>query len=46
VLCRDAKGIQYIIEMQVVKAKVSEQWAQYYAAKAYGRQTNRCDNYG
>jgi predicted transposase/invertase (TIGR01784 family) len=45
VLCRDAKGVQYIIEMQVVKTKLSEQWAQYYAAKAYGRQTNRCDNY-
>jgi predicted transposase/invertase (TIGR01784 family) len=45
VLCRDSEGIQYIIEMQVAKTKGFEQRAQYYAAKAYGRQANSGDNY-
>lgn len=45
VLCRDANGIPYIIEMQVAKTKGFEQRAQYYAAKAYGRQANTGDEY-
>jgi predicted transposase/invertase (TIGR01784 family) len=45
VLCRDAEGIQYIIEMQVAKTKGFEQRAQYYAAKAYGRQANSVEKY-
>lgn len=35
ILCRDEKGNQYIVEMQVVKEKGFEKRAQYYAAKAY-----------
>lgn len=45
VLCRDAQGTQYIIEMQVAKTKGFEQRAQYYAAKAYGAQANIGDKY-
>jgi predicted transposase/invertase (TIGR01784 family) len=45
VLCRDKQGVQYIIEMQVAKTKGFEQRAQYYAAKAYGRQANIGDKY-
>lgn len=45
VLCRDTQGVQYIIEMQVAKTKGFEQRAQYYAAKAYGRQANSGDDY-
>jgi predicted transposase/invertase (TIGR01784 family) len=40
VLCKDLRGTQYIIEMQVAKTRGFEQRAQYYAAKAYGRQAN------
>jgi len=35
ILCRDEKGNQYIVEMQVAKDKGFEKRAQYYAAKAY-----------
>lgn len=35
ILCRDEKGNQYIVEMQVAKEKGFEKRAQYYAAKAY-----------
>lgn len=45
VLCRDAQGTQYIIEMQVAKTKGFEQRAQYYAPKAYGRQANSGSDY-
>lgn len=45
VLCRDAQGIQYIIEMQVAKTKGFEKRAQYYASKAYGNQANVGENY-
>lgn len=45
VLCIDAKGRQYIVEMQVVKTKGFEKRAQYYAAKAYSGQLNAGDNY-
>ena len=38
VLCKDKKGVQYIIEMQVAKTAGFEARAQYYAARAYGSQ--------
>jgi predicted transposase/invertase (TIGR01784 family) len=41
VLCRDSLGVQYIVEMQVDPLKGFEKRAQYYAAKAYCRQTDR-----
>ena len=41
VLCKDKVGVQYIIEMQVDPTMGFEKRAQYYAAKAYCRQTNR-----
>src|ERR1700730_15344369 len=40
ILCRDDKGNQYIVEMQVAKEKGFEKRAQYYASKAYISQTN------
>ncbi|MEW9809966.1 MAG: Rpn family recombination-promoting nuclease/putative transposase [Candidatus Symbiodolus clandestinus] len=45
VLCKDLRGTQYIIEMQVAKTRGFEQRAQFYAAKTYGRQANRGDGY-
>ena len=45
VLCSDEKGIQYIVEMQVVKRKGFEKRAQYYAAKAYSRQLSKGEPY-
>lgn len=44
VLCKDGKGVSYIIEMQVAPVKGFEKRAQYYAAKAYAGQLNRGDN--
>ncbi len=41
VLCKDGAGVQYIIEMQVDPLQGFEKRAQYYAAKAYCRQTDR-----
>ncbi|MBA3604338.1 MAG: Rpn family recombination-promoting nuclease/putative transposase [Parachlamydiaceae bacterium] len=35
ILCKDEKGNQYIVEMQVAKEKGFEKRAQYYASKAY-----------
>ena len=35
ILCKDTKGNQYIVEMQVAKEKGFTKRAQYYAAKAY-----------
>ena len=35
VLCKDEKGIRYIVEMQVAKSAGFEERAQYYAARAY-----------
>ncbi len=35
ILCKDEKGHQYIVEMQVAKEKGFEKRAQYYASKAY-----------
>jgi len=40
VLCKDKKGVQIIVEMQVAPTKGFEKRAQYYAAKAYSRQLN------
>jgi predicted transposase/invertase (TIGR01784 family) len=45
VLCRDSKGMQFICEMQVAKTKGFEKRAQYYAAQAYVRQTDRGEQY-
>ncbi|MDP1723633.1 MAG: Rpn family recombination-promoting nuclease/putative transposase [Alphaproteobacteria bacterium] len=39
ILCKDSKGNQYIVEIQVAKEKGFEKRAQYYAAKAYAAQT-------
>ena len=41
VLCKDRMGTQYIVEMQVELTLGFEKRAQYYAAKAYCRQTDR-----
>jgi len=41
VLCRDEKGAQYIIEMQVAHSAGFEERAQYYAAKAFISQMNK-----
>jgi predicted transposase/invertase (TIGR01784 family) len=41
VLCKDEKGVQLIIEMQVSPQEGFEKRAQYYAAKAYSRQLNK-----
>jgi predicted transposase/invertase (TIGR01784 family) len=40
ILCKDAKGRQYIVEMQVAPEKGFIQRAQYYAAKAYINQAD------
>lgn len=45
VLCTDDQGRQYIIEMQVARTTGFEKRAQYYAAKAYGRQLQQGDGY-
>jgi predicted transposase/invertase (TIGR01784 family) len=41
VLCKDANGVQIIVEMQVSSQEGFEKRAQYYAAKAYSRQLNK-----
>lgn len=41
VLCKDGKGVQYIIEMQVAQDKGFEKRALYYASKAYIRQLDK-----
>lgn len=38
ILCRDQKGNNYIVEMQIAKEKGFEKRAQFYAAKAYSSQ--------
>ena len=38
VLCKDTKGVNYIVEMQVAKEKGFEKRAQFYAAKTYSSQ--------
>lgn len=45
VLCRDQKGTQFIIEMQVAKTPGFEERAQFYAAKAYINQMNSGGKY-
>jgi predicted transposase/invertase (TIGR01784 family) len=45
VLCKDKKGIKYIIEMQVTKSRGFEKRAQYYASQVYGNQANIGDEY-
>jgi predicted transposase/invertase (TIGR01784 family) len=40
ILCKDAKGRQYIVEMQVAPEEGFTQRAQYYAAKAYINQAD------
>ena len=40
VLCKDERGNQYIVEIQVAKEKGFEKRAQYYAAKAYCSQAH------
>jgi predicted transposase/invertase (TIGR01784 family) len=45
VLCRDSKGVQIIIEMQVAQTKGFEKRAQYYAAKAYSGQADKGGKY-
>ncbi|NSM56489.1 Rpn family recombination-promoting nuclease/putative transposase, partial [Wolbachia endosymbiont of Atemnus politus] len=45
VLCRDSKGVQTIVEMQVARTTGFEKRAQYYAAKAYSSQANVGDQY-
>lgn len=45
VLCKDHTGRQFIIEMQVAHMDGFEKRAQYYAARAYGRQLIAGDDY-
>ena len=45
VLCKDAEGVKYIIEMQVATTKGFEKRAQYYAAKAYAQQADKGEKY-
>jgi predicted transposase/invertase (TIGR01784 family) len=45
ILCQDALGVKYIIEMQVTKTKGFEKRAQYYAAKAYCQQADQGSQY-
>jgi len=45
VLCEDESGRKIIVEMQVAKTEGFEKHAQYYAAKAYGRQLAEGEQY-
>lgn len=45
VLCKDEKGVQFIIEMQVARSPGFEERAQFYASKAYINQMNAGDRY-
>jgi predicted transposase/invertase (TIGR01784 family) len=45
ILCRDNKGNQYIVEMQVASSKGFEKRAQYYASKAYISQARQGGKY-
>jgi predicted transposase/invertase (TIGR01784 family) len=45
ILCRDEKGRQYIVEMQVASSKGFEKRAQYYASKAYVSQARQGGKY-
>ncbi|MDR2540031.1 MAG: Rpn family recombination-promoting nuclease/putative transposase, partial [Chlamydiales bacterium] len=43
VLCKDKKGVKYIIEMQVAQSRGFEKRAQYYASQVYSNQANMGD---
>jgi predicted transposase/invertase (TIGR01784 family) len=45
ILCVDAKGAKYIIEMQVARTKGFEKRAQFYAAKVYAGQIRSGEDY-
>jgi predicted transposase/invertase (TIGR01784 family) len=45
ILCKDQFGRQHIIEMQVARTKDFPKRAQFYAARAYGRQLNQNQTY-
>ncbi len=45
ILCKDQFGRQHIIEMQVARTKDFPKRAQFYAARAYGRQLNQNQAY-
>src|ERR1700722_4682148 len=45
VLCTDAQGVTFIVEMQVAKVRGFEKRAQYYAAKAYAGQAKESEVY-
>jgi len=44
VLCQDSVGNKFVVEMQLARDKGFEKRAQYYAAKAYSRQSGRYAN--
>ncbi len=44
VLCQDSVGNRFVVEMQLTRDKGFEKRAQYYAAKAYSRQSSRYAN--
>ncbi len=45
VLCKDQRGRQYIVEMQIAHGKGFEKRAQYYAARAYSSQMHVGEKY-
>ncbi|MDN5247831.1 MAG: Rpn family recombination-promoting nuclease/putative transposase [Wolbachia endosymbiont of Tyrophagus putrescentiae] len=45
ILCKDSRGIRFIVEMQFTKTKGFEKRAQYYAAKAYSGQADVGNQY-
>ena len=45
ILCKDQFGRQHIIEMQVARTRDFPKRAQFYAARAYGRQLNQSQAY-
>ena len=45
ILCKDAKGNKYVVEMQVAREKGFTKRAQYYAAKAYCSQADEGSSY-
>ncbi|MGL9775641.1 MAG: Rpn family recombination-promoting nuclease/putative transposase [Wolbachia sp.] len=45
VLCKDSRGLRYVIEMQLARDKGFEKRAHLYAAKAYSRQVGKGGEY-
>ncbi|BAO99805.1 Rpn family recombination-promoting nuclease/putative transposase [Wolbachia endosymbiont of Cimex lectularius] len=45
VLCKDSRGLRYVIEMQLARDKGFEKRAHLYAAKAYSRQVGKGGKY-